>query len=121
MWYLLPFNESLGQFWVPVLHMDVFITTQKCCLVLVSRIHLLINGSFECPPFETFLINFINTSYRCFYLASSNLLYFTFLYGTDFLSLKFPVISWYLCLIWMCYYAEMLLGLSSNNFIYLSP
>ena len=47
--YLLPSKESLGQFLVPVLHMDVFITTQNCCLVLVPRIHLLVNGSSEYP------------------------------------------------------------------------
>ena len=92
-WYLLPSNESLGQFLVPVLHMDVFITTQKCCLVLVPRIHLLVNGSSEYPPFETILINLINTSYRCFYLAPSNLLYCTFSYFTAFLSIKVPVNS----------------------------
>ena len=83
--------------------------------------NLLINGNFDYPQFETNLIILINTSYRCFYLATSNLLYFTFLYGTCIVSIKFFVNPLYLCLIWMCCYAEMLFVISSNNFIYLSP
>ena len=84
---------------------------EKCCLVFVPKIHLLVNGSSEYTPFQTILINLINTSYGCFYLAPSNLLYCTFSYGTGCLSIKVPVNSGYLCCIWMCYYTEIFLVL----------
>ena len=66
---------------------------QNLCLwsKLFLEHNLLINGNFDYPPFETILIILINTSYRCFYLATSNLLYFTFLYGTCIVSINFFV------------------------------
>ena len=99
----------------------VYYYKEKCCLVLVPSIHLLVNGSSEYPPFETILINLFSTSYRCFYLAHSIHLYCTFSCGTGCLSIKVPVNSGYLCCIWMFYNAEMLFGISYKNFICLSP